>query len=274
MKVFESINNYYGELNQFSRETAGVMQAELRAIVEELASRRNSREATESYFDETIMHYRSGCFDWKSLVLALLTVLKEDKVSFSYIYFYLTEKVQGLYDVPLYRCPSDKEIQYAIEFDLDEIENKITQEEDPIVLINELLNKSRQFIAVRSDYKSKVEEALIILYEKHAQSAFPKKAPVVCDFLVSQEDAEEKMKSLHYIIDGKYGKDLAIAVCAAVDAGIISKSPSYNKLSAFFDVKGSSSGYEAYQNEFLGGKQIKGKDLASYQGYLQYLSTH
>ncbi len=278
MKVFELIDNFSGpELTaSYTDEEIVGMRGELRKVVADLVAIRADQRKTEEYFNNTIRKYNGAYLNSEELILSLHRVLDWDKLSFSYIYHSITIWAQEAYNehIPAFVLQPQRNIQYAIDFDLDEIEEMITQAENPAALIKALMDKSKGYISVRSDYKSKVEEALLTLYEKYTQSALNKGVSVVCDFLVSQEDAEEKMKSLHYILDGKYGKDLAIAVCAAVDAGIISKSPSYKKLAAFFDVKGSSSGYEAYQNSFLGGKQLKGRDSAAYQGYLTHLLTH
>ena len=273
MKVFEKIESYYGPYPiPYSEEDAVLVHKDLNKIASDLAEIRDSKEKTETYFKGTILKYKSDYLGgWEELVLALLKVLEEDILSFSYVYYYLTDWVQGLYNIPLHVCPTQKEIKYAIDFDLDEIEERVKSADSPSSVIKELLDQSRSIISLDYLYKKEVEEKLSYLLDCYSSSTRPKSNPIVCEFLVTQENAEEDMRKLHSLFDGRRGKDLAIAVCAAINAGIISKSPSFSKLKSYFDVQGGHSGYEQYQNGFLDPYRMDMKDRASYKAYLELL---
>ena len=275
MKALEKIENYNSRYSvSVSKEIADKVHEDLRNIVNNLAEIRSSKEKTKDYFDSSIVGYKSNYIgDSEDLALALIDVLADDKLSFSYIYYYLTDWVQGLdYGISIYRCPIQKEIEYAIEFDLDEIDKKVKSAEDPTVIIKKYLGQSGLHISLNFPYKKMVEERLHLLLNNYTATSNYSPSPVVCEFLVRQDHAEEDMKKLHSLFDGKKGKDLAIAVCAAAKSGIISKSPSYAKLKSYFNVQGSDSAYEAYQNQFLDPTRIKsGKDRTTLSSYVDQL---
>lgn len=275
MKVFDKIQSYFGPYPiPYSQEDAVLVHEDLHRTVSELAEIRYSKEKTEAYFKSTTLRYRSKYLGgWEEMVLALLKVLEDDKLSFSYIYYYLTDWVQGLYDIPLHVCPAQKEIQYAISFDLDEIEERVKSADNPSEVIKDLLDQSKSYISLVFPYKKEVEEKLSYLLSYYSPSTRPKSNPIVCEFLVRQENAEEDMRKLHSLFDGRKGKDLAIAVCAALNAGIISKCPSFTKLKSYFDVQGGHSGYEQYQNGFLDPTRMDMRDRASYEAYIEIIKN-
>ncbi len=259
MRVFERINSYYGpELQPYDAEFASSVQKELHDIVCKLIPIRDNKEKTEEYFNNVIRKY-SSCLEIVELIQALLIVLKEDKLSFSYIYYYMSDWAQGAFNnVPMYKYPTQKEIEYAINFDLEDIEKIVKKSEKPIETITAILDKSKSNITLDCPYKNEVEKYLKSLLKTYNNEVSK------TDFLTRHDKEEEDMKTLHRLFDGKKGKVLAIAVQVAVDKHIIAKSPSFEKLKAHFNVIGSHSAYEQYQGEFSDIKMMKPKDRETY----------
>ena len=274
MKVFEKIENYfYGPYyDTYPEKDLELIHEDLRRIVRDLADIRDNKKETEDYFKDKIKKYESEYLGKSSdLINALINVLEEDKLSFSYIYFYLTDWIQGIRNLPPYHCPIQKEIEYAIFFDLDEIEERVKHADDPVAVIMEYLGKSNSYISLNSTYKKMVEERLQQLLNSYNVPIKDAAVPDFCEFLVRQENAGEDMKKLHALFDGKKGKDLAIAVCAAAYCHIISKSPSFKKLKEHFDVHGSHSAYEQYQNQYLDYHKINTRERTTFDAYVEKL---
>ena len=85
---------------------------------------------------------------------------------------------------------------------------------------------------------------------KQPKQAKPKRGrPVktLADIMLN-DDAGEKLKKLHTLVDGKKGKDLALIILACVKQGYMTK-PTYQQLANEFGDIGSRQAYTNYSNE-------------------------
>ena len=85
---------------------------------------------------------------------------------------------------------------------------------------------------------------------KQPKQAKPKRGrPVktLADIMLN-DDAGEKLKKLHTLVDGKKGKDLALIILACVKQGYMTK-PTYQQLANEFGDVGSRQAYTNYSNE-------------------------
>ena len=85
---------------------------------------------------------------------------------------------------------------------------------------------------------------------KQPKQAKPKRGrPVktLADIMLN-DDAGEKLKKLHNLVDGKKGKDLALIILACVKQGYMTK-PTYQQLANEFGDIGSRQAYTNYSNE-------------------------
>ena len=204
MRVFEKIDSYYGPYPlPYDTDVATAVHDDLNKMVCELRPIRDNKEKTKDYFDNTIRKYSHNYLSEEELIRALLTVLEEDKLSFSYIYYYLTDWAQGAFNnVPMYKYPTQKEIEYAINFDLEDIEKIVKKSEKPIETITAILDKSKSNITLDCPYKNEVEKYLKSLLKTYNNEVSK------TDFLTRHDKEEEDMKTLHRLFDGKKGKVL------------------------------------------------------------------
>lgn len=148
MKVYENI------------EKAKNFKLELKKVIDDLIPLRSSRKATEAYYDKHLENdwayskWLDDKQDWelhvhsnkkfpdfklpKSAISpesarafrkALLEVISDDKYSFGYLYFLLASEENREASMVLYPCVPD-EIDYAIQFDIDEIGKEIDAIDD------------------------------------------------------------------------------------------------------------------------------------------------
>lgn len=254
MKVFELINNYSGpELTApYTDEEIVGMRGELRKVVTDLVAIRAEQQKTEDYFNTKIRKFNGAYLNSEELILSLHRVLEKDKLGFSYIYNCVTSWMQGAFNQPVeaYRIPTRAEIQYAIDFDLEEIEVAISSSENPPKEITLWLSKSKTCPIQDFTYKQAVEERLQYLLRSVAPMARQKKKKTMFDFLVSQDRANDKISLLCSVCEGKGGLELALAVSAAVHVGILVSTPPLHNLLEVMRVTGGHSTYEYYKNKF------------------------
>ena len=254
MKVFELIDNFCGpELTaSYTDEEIDGMRGELRRVVTDLVAIRADQRKTEEYFNTTIRRFNGAHLTSEELILSLHRVLEKDKLGFSYIYNSVTSWMQGTFNRPVeaYRIPTRAEIQYAIDFDLEEIEAAIISSENPSKEITRWLSSSKACPIQDLKYKQVVEERLQHLLRNSAPMARQKKKKTIFDFLVNQERANDKIALLCSVCEGKGGLELALAVSAAVHIGILASTPPLHNLKEVMRVTGGHSTYEYYKNKF------------------------
>ena len=66
--------------------------------------------------------------------------------------------------------------------------------------------------------------------------------------IILNDDAGEKLKKLHTLVDGKKGKDLALIILACIKQGYMTK-PTYQQLAGEFGDIGSRQAYTNYSDE-------------------------
>ena len=137
MKVHENISS----LNEADKAT-------LTRVINELIPLRKSKEHTESYYDTFLsadirrkqLENKTDFFlndreievsKAREFRSSLLEVIKDDKDSFGYLYFFLGSEVNREYKDVMYDCvPSSKTISYCVDFDLDELQSRLNSELD------------------------------------------------------------------------------------------------------------------------------------------------
>lgn len=137
-------------------------RGKLKKVIDDLIPLRSNRSATEAYYDEHLENdwaysrWLDDKEDWelhgnsnrkfpdfelppgaiapdeaRAFRKALLEVIKDDKHSFGYLYFLLASEENREASMVLYPCvPVHKRIDYAIQFDFDEIEKEVESIDD------------------------------------------------------------------------------------------------------------------------------------------------
>ena len=105
---------------------------------------------------------------------------------------------------------------------------------------------------------------------KQPKQAKPKRGrPVktLADIMLN-DDAGEKLKKLHTLVDGKKGKDLALIILACVKQGYMTK-PTYQQLANEFGDIGSRQAYTNYSNEIKFTKSELGGAIKAVKDVMQ-----
>lgn len=211
MKVFDHIELYSDFPTGVDETYASNYRSLLEAHMDELSPIRSSKEKTEKYFKQHIWpgaiggdmpEFRSiRLYTWESgegqtvrvnierkqLVASLLDVLRDDTISFSYLFCLLkygcnyadpkTKRVDFKEARAHYR--SDSDIRYAIEFDEDKVSAWIDEKTTPegnITKLEEYLNASRATEGVSQELKEQFEFSVELRLEtlKKELSVFEK----------------------------------------------------------------------------------------------------
>ena len=211
MRVFDHIEFYNDFPDGVDEEYISNYRSLLESHLDELSPIRSSKEKTEKYFKQHIWpgaiggdlpEFRSiRLYTWETgdgqtvrvniertqLIASLLDVLRDDTVSFSYIYNLLkygcnyadpkTKKVDLKEARAHYHTNAD--ICYAIEFDLDKVSGRIDEKATPdanIASLEQYLNQSRAAEGVSQDLKEQFEFAVELRLEslKKELSVFEK----------------------------------------------------------------------------------------------------
>ncbi len=259
---------------------------------------RDALPLTASIADKESLFSRDFAIGQKSVDLAVLEVIYEDRYSFGHLYWALIQKNE---DEPVEidrfvdpEAPFKKDlIGYAVDFDLEDTVAEFWGRnlDDRLIFAKERLGESRQRVLVHHQIKDDYESALTTLIDHcledlkavvvpfavsgpkqplgqatDVESGSPDRpvvevAPEFARRIIKKEHTRELMAFLHEGIDGQTGEKALVYLQAAIDAGLLMK-PKYKEVVNEF---GEITGYKNYQ-AFMGSSglfiQNKG-DLAS-----------
>ena len=244
MKVFENIEAYRAKLvqtHQMSSSDITVLCFELKRIIEDLVPLRNNRAATQKYFDVNLRHdyneqefLRSNaekelngmpienneyipteneCIISEDILHdALITVLKDDRYSFGHLYWMLCSRYNRIAGYAFYDdiVISNKTIDYAIEFDVEQLRAEFGKPGDVIDRLDYLELRladsaafegdetDKAFVYLKNRFEKVVKDMMAILehrlekvgYPVHKNSGQIREVPAIEDSIGLIEDGD------------------------------------------------------------------------------------